>query len=111
VRLVVTPHETNVAARPEDRNLIEALAQAYCWLEQLLRGEVGSLSAIAKSAGKSQRYVSQVMRAAFLAPELVQAVLDAHQPTQLTLRPVMKPLSWDWSEQHRYFGLAPNTTP
>lgn len=109
VRLVVTTQQMSAAARPEDRSLIEVLAHAYCWLEQLLSREVGSLRAIAKSVGKSERYVSQVIRAAFLAPELVQAVLDAREPARLTLRQVIKPLPWDWSEQRGRFGLAPNT--
>ena len=60
-------------------------------------------------AGKSERHVSQVIRAAFLTPDLVEAVLLGRQPAQLTLREVMKHLPWDWSEQRRRFGLASNT--
>ena len=109
-RLVVTPQEASATAAQEDRALIEVLAQGHRWLEQWLRGEVPSLRAIAKSAGKSERHVSQVIRAAFLAPDLVEAVLQGRQPAQLTLRQVMKQLPWDWSEQRRRFGLAPKTT-
>ena len=29
-------------------------------------------------------------------------------PAQLTLRGVMKEVPWDWNEQRRRFGLAPN---
>ena len=64
------------------------------------------MRAIAKSAGKSERYVSQVIRAAFLSPDLVEAVLQGRQPAQLTLPQVMKQLPWDWSEQRRRFGVA-----
>ena len=107
VRLVVTPLEASATALPENRALIELLAQGHRWLEQWLRGEVASLRAIAKSAGKSERHVSQVIRAAFLTPDLVEAVLHGRQPAQLTLRQVMKQLPWDWSEQRRRFGLTP----
>ena len=48
----------------------------------------------------------QVIRAAFVAPDLVEAVLQGRQPARLTLRQVMKQLPWDWSEQRRRFGLA-----
>jgi hypothetical protein len=41
----------------EDQALIELLAQGQRWFEQLLRGEVASLRAIAQSAGKSERHV------------------------------------------------------
>jgi hypothetical protein len=97
VRLVVSPLEASATALPENRALIALLAQGHRWLEQWLRGEVSSLRAIAKSAGKSERHVSQVIRAAFLTPDLVEAVLHGRQPAQLTLREVMKQLPWDWT--------------
>jgi site-specific DNA recombinase len=107
VRLVVTPHAANATAVQEDQALIELLAQGQRWFEQWLRGEVASLRAIAQSAGKSERQVSQMIRAAFLAPDLVEALLQGRCPAQLTVRGVMKQLPWDWNEQRRRFGLAP----
>ena len=106
VRLVVTPHETNATAVQEDQALIEVVAQGQRWFEQLLRGEVASLRAIAQSAGKSERHVSQVIRTAFLAPDLVEALLQGRRPARLSVRGVMKELPWDWNEQRRRFGLA-----
>jgi len=50
---------------------VRTLACAHHWLEQLLTGQVSSLRAIAKSEGKSERYVGRVIRAAFLAPDLL----------------------------------------
>jgi hypothetical protein len=58
-------------------------------------------------AGKSERHVSQVIRAAFLAPQLVEALLQGRRPARLTVRALMKELPWDWKEQRRRFGLAP----
>jgi len=91
----------------EDQALIELLAQGQRWFEQWLRGEVASLRAIAQSAGKSERQVSQAIRAAFLAPDLVEALLQGRCLAQLIVRGVMKQLPWDWNEQRRRFGLAP----
>src|SRR4030095_11818570 len=39
VRLVVTPLEASATALPENRALIELLAQGHRWLEQWLRGK------------------------------------------------------------------------
>ena len=50
--------------------------------------------------------MSQVIRTAFLAPDLVQALFHGRRPAQLTVRGVMKDLPWDWNEQRRRFGLA-----
>ena len=76
----------------------------------MLRGEARSLRSIAKSAGLSERYASQVVHCAFLAPDLVEAVLQGRQPVQLTLTQ-MKALPLDWNEQRRLFGFAHNASP
>ena len=90
--------------------MIKALAQGRLWLDQLLRGEARSLRSIAKSAGLSERSVSQVVHCAFLAPDLVEAVLQGRQPAQLTPRQ-MKALPLDWNEQRRMFGFAHDAAP
>ena len=87
----------------ESPALIPALAQGHLWLTQWLRGEARSLSSIAKSAGVSERYVSQVLRCAFLAPALLETVLQGRQPAQLTLRQ-MKTLPLHCKEQRRVLG-------
>jgi len=110
VRLVVSPAEVSTVTAQESPALVKVLAQGQLWLEQLLDGKVSSLRSIANSAGLSERYVSQVIRSAFLAPDLVETVLQGRQPAHLTVRQVTKQLPCDWSEQRRMFGLAPGGT-
>ena len=50
--------------------------------------------------------MSQVIRTAFLAPDLVEALLQGRRSAQLTVRGVLKDLPCDWNEQRRRFGLA-----
>jgi DNA invertase Pin-like site-specific DNA recombinase len=83
------------------------LAQAHQWLEQLLRGEASSLRMIAAAVGKSERYVSKAIRAAFLAPDLVEALLEGRAPPGLRLAQLMKDLPFDWNEQRRLFAFVP----
>jgi hypothetical protein len=108
---MVTPAEAGATSTRESPALIQALAQGHVWLDQLRRGEARSLRSIAKSAGVSERYVSQVVHCAFLAPDLVEAVLQGRQPAELTLRQIMKNLPLDWNEQRRMFGLAHDAPP
>ena len=63
--------------------------------------------------GKSERYVSKLIRAALLAPDLVEAVLEGRAPSQLTLAALTKELPWDWNEQRRRFAAVRgvNRTP
>jgi hypothetical protein len=60
---------------------------------------------LANSAGLSERYVSRIIRCAFLAPDLVEAILQGHHWPGLTLRNLAQQLPLDWSEQRRTFGL------
>ena len=106
IRLVIHPHEECPVQSQNDLQLVRTLACAHHWVEKLLTGQVSSLRAIANSEGKSERYVGQVIRAAFLAPDLLERVLEGRQPAQLTLVALRKQLPFDWREQRRYFGLA-----
>jgi len=81
VRLIVTPAEAAPAESNDQQQLIHTLAQAQLWLEQLLSGEVSSLRMIANFVGLSERYVSRIIRCAFVDPDLVEAILHgAHWP-------------------------------
>jgi hypothetical protein len=50
--------------------------------------------------------VSQVIRAAFLAPDLVEALLQGCRSAQLTVHGVIRELPFYWTEQRCRFGLA-----
>lgn len=81
------------------------MAHAQVWYERLLSGEATSLSAIAREHGVTPRYVGRLLRCAFLAPEIVEAILQGQQPPQLTLARLCKNLPLDWVEQHEALGL------
>jgi site-specific DNA recombinase len=106
VRLVISRDMQSAVHAQHECALVHALAQAHQWLEQLLSGEVSSLRMIAGAVGKSERYVSQRIRAAFLAPDLVAALLERGAPPRLTLAELTKHLPCDWNEQRRLFALA-----
>jgi DNA invertase Pin-like site-specific DNA recombinase len=106
VRLVVS-RNTPGAVQPQDASpLMYTLAQAHQWLAQLLSGEASSLRTIATAVGKSERYVSKVIRLAFLAPDLVEAVLEGPTSSRLTLAKLTDQLPWDWNEQRRRFAVV-----
>jgi hypothetical protein len=107
--LVVSPDQPQLPESQDNLQLIHTLARAHQWVQQLLSGEMSSLRMIAKSVGKNERYVARIMRAAFLAPDLVEAVLQGRQPAQLNLVQMTTQLPWDWSEQRRRFGVASDT--
>jgi site-specific DNA recombinase len=84
--------------------LIKAVARAHVWYERLLSGEASSLQAIAREHGVMPRYVRRILRCAFLAPDLVEAILQGRQPPELTLAGLCHTLPLDWVEQRKEFG-------
>ena len=99
-----------VAAPPPkpDPLLVRTLIEARTWVADYLDVDQGlSLSAIARRAGANVGDVSRSLQLAFLAPDLVEAILDGTQPVALTAERLKRagelPLLWD--EQRARLGV------
>ena len=94
-------------ARP-DPGMIKAVAKARIWAHQLMTGEVSSIAEIAKRERTSRPHASRLLNLAFLAPDIVQAILEGRQPPELNVKAMTRrlqiPLSWE--EQRRALGFA-----
>ena len=87
-------------ARMPDNTLVKALARAFRWKRMLESGEFASISELAEKEGIAFTYMARLMRLSLLSPELVDAVMDGHQPANITLANLMDPFPADWKEQH-----------
>jgi hypothetical protein len=71
---------------------------AHRWFDEISTGKARSLAAIAAREGLAVRYVGRLIRLAFLAPEIVESIVEGRQPTTLTAealtRRIELPLSW-----------------
>jgi hypothetical protein len=74
-----------------DNTMIKAIARAFRWQKLLENGTYGCLEEIAKAEKIGASFVSRIIRLASLAPDIVDAILDGKQPTQLTLKDLMVP--------------------
>ncbi len=80
-----------------DQALIRAVARAYIWREALEKGEVSSLSELARREGCTDDYIRKILKIAFLAPDIADAILAGKQPGGLALSHILGldlPLSW-----------------
>ena len=98
MRLVLDGEEKGPAAHRPDPALIKAVVRAHRWFEDLASGRAGSFRDIAKAEGVTHRYVGHLMPLAFLAPDIVAAILAGRQPVDLTAETLTKrtdlPLGW-----------------
>ena len=104
-RLIFRAAQGNAAA--PDKNLIALIAQARGWFDQLVAGETASIQEIARCDGIDASDIGRNLQLAFLAPDIVEAILTGRQPIEFTagrLRRIGKlPLEWD--RQRRLLGF------
>ncbi len=96
---MVLPEGAAQAPKP-DNTLVKALARAFRWKRMLESGDFASISELAEKEGIAFTYMARLMRLSLLSPELVDAVLDGHQPANITLANLMDPFPADWKVQH-----------
>jgi Cu2+-exporting ATPase len=72
----------------------------------LTRGSPALSGLIGKATGLDERYVAQILHAAFLAPDIVDAILDGQQPVGLTMEKLRKRPPVDWQEQRTRLGFT-----
>ena len=73
-----------------------------------MAGEVWSGTSIAQKTGLDERYVSQILECAFLAPDIVDAILNGRQPEGLTWKKLTRHVPMNWAEQRMRFGFPPS---
>ncbi len=66
--------------------LVKAISKAYVWNQMLLSGEIKSISKLAEKEKINVRYVRKLLPLAFLAPNIIEDILEGKQDPQLTLK-------------------------
>ena len=94
-------------ARSPNAALIGAVVKAHDWFTKLKSDEMSSVNHLSSQLNLSRKYVARILRLAFLAPDIVEAILEGAQPRALTLDDLIKPMPMDWDDQRRMFGLIP----
>ena len=87
-------------------SLIKAVARAHDWYRRIIRGELTGGRSIAEATGLSERYVSRIFQCAFLAPDIVESIMDGRQPAKMTLKSFRAHLSNKWAAQRQLLGFS-----
>jgi site-specific DNA recombinase len=107
MRLVLSPD----SATPEVMTpIVKAIIRAHKWREGILNGNSSDPTLLMKRDLKGE-YLRRVLGCAFLAPDILEAILDGHQPAGLTVKKLSRRrLPLDWSEQRIQLGFPPATS-
>ncbi len=101
LKLVLPAAVESHKPRQLDVGLVKAVARAWLWYEQLIAGQMESLEAIADREGFSPGYPGRLLRLAFLAPDILEAILQGRQSADLSLSRLTRQLDlpFEWASQ------------
>jgi site-specific DNA recombinase len=89
-----------------DNRLIAVIADAHRWIEELASGAARSVRDLARRRGRDAGEVSRMLPLAFLAPDLIEAIVVGRHPVELTPRRLKRStVPPRWKEQRRVFGI------
>jgi hypothetical protein len=96
----VLPTTQRHVATNADPALLKALGRAFRWKRLLEDGTSASVSDIARAEKIDRGYAGSVLRLTLLAPDIVQAILEGRQATDITLPKLLEPWPVEWEGQH-----------
>jgi site-specific DNA recombinase len=106
VHLVIPPNVTETTARQPNPSLTKAVARARSWYERVLEGKSPDKRSLTLYVGVTERYIGKVFGCAFLAPDIVEAILDGRQPRDLNFKKLCANIPLSWAEQRKQFGFG-----
>ncbi|NNE24274.1 MAG: hypothetical protein HKN11_16870 [Rhizobiales bacterium] len=91
----------------KDSMLIETIARGHSWFEEIASSKSENVREIDKRERIDEGDVSRMMSFAFLAPDIVEAIVDGRHPVEPTAEQLKqsgsKPLPWP--DRRRYLGF------
>ena len=103
---IIVPGDGGKPPTRLDRSLVLAVARGRAWVKALRQGEDADTAEIASKYDLGEAYVRRILRLAFLAPDIVEAIAEGRQPRALTLQRLLGPMPFAWAEQRRLFGFS-----
>ena len=85
--------------------MIKTLARGFRWRALLDGGKYAMILDLGRREQISPSYVGRVVRLTFLAPDIVETILNGTQPRLLDTKSLLKPFPAEWTAQKRHFGF------
>jgi site-specific DNA recombinase len=103
---ILVPGNVGAGPRRIDQALILGLARARSWMRALRQGEYADTPEIARRFGLSDPHVRRLLRFAYLAPDIVEAIVEGRQPRSPTVKLLLQGIPLAWFEQRAVFGFS-----
>jgi len=105
--IVHAPHTTGPTLTPDmSKTLLDAIAKARQWMDGITSGRVKSFADIATKEKKVERHIRLLAPLAFVAPSIVQSIIEGTAPTNLTVTELAKSSVHSWRQQHHLLKVS-----
>jgi site-specific DNA recombinase len=107
IKMLIDGADPFATGKPDAR-LIKLLIRARRFNATLVDSDGVPFAALAKREGVSPSYFTRLVRLSYLAPNIIQAILDGRQPRDLTADKLLahSRLPLTWHEQRRVLGFT-----
>ena len=101
-KIVIGDHDGKKRRSP-DPKLVGLIAKAHGLLASITTGAALSIDDLARQHAMDSGDASRLLSLAFLAPSIVEAIVEGSQPIELTATSLLRasPLPHSWDEQRR----------
>ena len=103
---IIFPGGRDSPPRRLNHALILAIARAKSWMRDLRGGKYTDTMDIARRFQLSDAHVRRILRVGYLAPDIVEAIVEGRQPRSLTVKRLLRGIPCDWADQRAAFGFA-----
>ncbi len=91
----------------KNMQLIKAITRSFLWNEQILSGERTSIQQIGDEHSiSSTTYITRILRLRFLAPDIIESILEGTQPADWTVEKLFAIKTLDWHKQRQTLCLV-----
>ena len=103
--IVHAPSTTSKMNPHRGEALLNAMAKARRWVEDLRLGRANSFAEIAERESLGERHIRLLAPLAFVSPRIVAAIVEGTAPTDLTVSSLARALQYSWAAQEQSIGL------
>jgi site-specific DNA recombinase len=105
--IVQAPQTDGPALNPDKRDvLLNAIAKSRRWIDDITSGRVKSFADIATKEKNVERHIRLLAPLAFVAPSLVQSIIDGIAPANVTVTELAKSSVHSWRNQHHLLKVS-----
>lgn len=90
---------THFQSRSQDPHILRALGRAWAWRRRLETGEATTIHDIAEAEKVTDRFVSRMLRLAYLSPDVLERLVVTRDPPSVSLIDLIEAVNLPWSEQ------------